>query len=160
MDASGYYFIDGKDIWTVFGMFVEEGTDDFLKYPAKKDSITRDWRDANGVDVDVSQYFFTERPITLRMGMVVENEAEFWTKYNYFIAQMVTTGLRRVEPKELGERSFYCYYKECGSFTRFTRLKGTTKIGIKFTLSLVEPGPQLESDTVFIVDEEGTFIVT
>lgn len=160
MNAAGYYFIDGKDLWTIFGMFVEDGTDDFLKYPAKKESITHDWRDSNGLDVDTSRPFFTERQITLRIGMVVESENDFWLKYNAFLNQMMLPGLRRFEPTELGFRSFYCFYKECTSFTRFTRLKGTTKIGIKFTLSIVESEPSLENDTVFIVDEDGRFIVT
>ena len=160
MDLSGKYYIDGKDLWTVFNMFVEEGTDDFLRYPAKKDSITHDWQDSNGIDVDLTRVFFTERSITLRLGMIVSNEADFWSKYNQFLMQMALPGLRRIEPKSLGERSFYCFYKECTDFMWVTRIKNVNKIGIKFTLNMVEPNPEIANDTVFIVDEDGRFLVT
>jgi hypothetical protein len=162
MDLSGYYFIDGKDLWTAYSVFVESGSDDFLKYPAKKESITHDWMDTNGIDVDLSRQFFDAREITLRCAIVVTSTSEFWQKYNGLIADLTQPGTRRFSIGEFGSRSYYLHYKECNSFDRFTRVKdGTTnKIAMKFTLVLVEPNPTLDNGDVFLWDEDGRFIVT
>ncbi|MEX6691267.1 hypothetical protein QTN47_27405 [Danxiaibacter flavus] len=155
-------YLDGIDIQTVFGISIESGTDDFLKYPAKKDSITHDWQDANGLDVDLTKMFFNARNISLRCNVIVDNEEQFWQNYQSFLAQLAKPGYRRIQVSQFGEKSFYCYYKECTSFTRFTRIKdnGLSRIGCKFTLNLVEGEPNIDYNNVFIVDEQGRFLVS
>lgn len=162
MDLSGYNYIDGKDIGTAYNIFVESGSDDFLKYPGKKESITHDWMDSNGIDVDLSRYFLEPRDITLRCAIVVDSPDHFWQKYNGFIADLTQPGTRRWEVTEFGNRSFYVHYKSCGDFTKFTRLKDgvATKVACKFTLVLVEPVPELDAGNIFIVDEDNRFLVT
>lgn len=162
MDLSGKYQFDGKDLWVAYSVFVESGSDDFLKYAAKKESITHDWMDSNGIDVDTSRVFVGPRDITLRCAIIVATEAEFWQKYTGFIADLTQPGSRRITVVEFGSRSFYCIYKDCGSFDRFTRLRDgtTTKIACKFSLTLTETNPNLPNDNIFIVDEEGRFLIT
>jgi hypothetical protein len=163
MDATGLYYIDGKDLWTIFGVFVEAGSDDLLKYPAKKDSIEHDWMDADGIDVDLTRVYLSEREINLKMAIYATSEDDFWNKYNGFIAQMTQPELRRLQIKEFGMRSFFVYYKECTNYTRLTRvLDGTTTfIACKFNLKLVEPMPKPDdTGDQFLVDEDGRFIVT
>lgn len=162
MDLSGFYYIDGKDLWTAYNVFVESGSDDFLQYPGKKESITHDWMDSNGVDVDLSRYFLEPRDITLRCAIIVDTPDQFWQKYTGFIADLTQPGTRRIEVAEFGSRSFNVHYKQCSDFTRFTRLKDeeTIKVACKFTMVLVEPVPQLDNGNVFIVDEDGRFLVT
>lgn len=160
MRPENRFFIDGMDFWGIFSVVVEGGSSDFLNYPAKKDSITRDWSDANGLEVDLSQVFTTEREISLQCGIIADDEAAFWEKYNAFIGQWIKPGLHRIQVAEFGLRSFYCHYKSCSNFTRVTRIQGTEKVGCKFTLNLVETEPKLDNSDVFIVDEDGRFLIT
>ncbi|HRQ17700.1 MAG TPA: hypothetical protein PL085_11530 [Agriterribacter sp.] len=154
------YFIDGKDFWTIFGVAVESGSDGFLKYPAKKDSITHDWSDSDGVDVDLSSVYFKSRDITLNCSILADNEAAFWNNYNAFIAQWATPGAHRVEIREFGYRSFYCFYKETVSFTRYTRLKKLQgRIAAKFSLRITESEPQVSRSDLFIVTQDGKFLI-
>lgn len=154
------YFIDGIDFWGNFHVVVEKGSDGFLRYPPKKDSITRDWSDSNGLEVDVSRIFTGPRDVTLECGIIADDEADFWEKYNAFIAQWVLPGLHRIEVAEFGGRSFYCFYKECNSFSRVTPIKGTGKVGCKFSITMTEPNPSLDASNVHIVDEDGRFLIT
>jgi hypothetical protein len=162
MDWSGYYYMDGKDLWTAYNVVVEAGSDDFLKYAAKKESITHDWMDSNGLDVDLSRYFLQSRSITLKCAIITNTPAEFWNKYHGFIADFTQPGSRRITVAEFGERSFNVHYKDCSLFERFTRLKDgeTIKVACKFTINLIEIDPSLENDLIYIVDEDGRFIVT
>lgn len=158
-DATGRHFLDGMDLWTTFGMLVESGSDDFLKYPDRKDSITHDWQDSNGLDVDLSRPLFKDRDITLKMAIIVSSEEEFWTKRNAFLAQWAQPGTHRLTVGEF-QQTFYVYYKSCASFSRFTRILDATKIACKFTLVVSEPAPTFDNNDVFLVDEDGRFIVS
>lgn len=160
MQLSGYYSIDGKDIYMVYKMFIESGSDSFLKYPGKKESITHDWRDADGLDVDLSRVFFNARDIVLNAAIIVNNEQEFFEAYEGFIAHMKQPGLRRIEVTRFGGRSFYCYYKECNNFSSFTRFQSVEKIACKFTIVFTESNPSLNNSNVYIVDEQGRYLIT
>jgi hypothetical protein len=163
MSPAGQYFIDGKDFWTLFSIMVESGSDDFLKYPSKKDSITRNWSDADGTDVDLSAVYFNSRDISLRCAMLADSETDFWTKYEAFINQWKLPGSHRIEVSEFGLRSFYCYYRDTSQFTRFTRVRdgnGQIKIACKFTLNITESEPQLNSNNVFIITQDNRFLIT
>lgn len=161
MGPAGVFYIDGMDLWTVFGMVVEDGTDDFLKYAAKKESITHDWSDSHGIDVDLTQVFLKEREISLRICFIAENEVDFGIKYNAFIAQMILAGPRRLEPKGIGDKQFFCYYKECTNFTRYTKpIPGSSFVGVKFTVTFVDVNETFDPTVVFIVDEDGRYLVT
>jgi hypothetical protein len=159
--AEGKYYIDGIDLWKAFGIFLESGTDDFLKFPAKKDGISHDWEDANGVDYDLSRVFFKDRTISLNAAIVADSKDAFWQQYNSFLAQIAQPGTHRLTIDEL-DNSFYIFYKECTSFTRFTRIKTPTgdKVGCKFIINVVEPAPAINNEDVYIVDDEGRYLIT
>lgn len=164
MQPSGRYFIDGKDFWTIFSVIVESGSDDFLKYPSKKESITRDWSDANGLDIDTSQVYLNARDISLRCAILADSEEDFWSKYNGFLKQLTLPGSHRIQLAEFGLRSFYCVYKETPFFERFTRVRieesGDIKVACKFGITLIDFEPRIENGDEFIVDEEGRFLIT
>ena len=159
VNPSGRHFIDGVDLWTNYGMIVESGSDDFLKFPARKDSITHDWQDANGQDVDLSRVFFEDRDITLQMAIIVQDKATFWANWKAFMAMWAQPGTRRLTIAEF-EQSFFVFYKSCSAFTRFTRILEVDKIACKFTIVVNEPAPTFDNTDVFIVDEDGRFLVT
>lgn len=166
-DVSGWTWIDGIDIWTVFGMFIEKGSADFLRHPPKKESITHDWQDAHGIDVDLSRFFFQERQGALNFAIIADSEADFWEKHNSFIATFTQPGTHRLELKAHNNRSYYIFYKECNNYTQVQALKGIdetlfgpNKVSAKFSIVVVEPEPQINPSNVYIVDENGRFLIT
>lgn len=159
---SGRYFIDGKDIWTAYGMIVESGSDGFLQYPAAKPGITHDWEDQNGVDTDLSKRFLGPRPISLRCGIIASDADDFWAKHNQLLSDLMQPGERRMEVAEFGERSFFVFYNEVNAFSRLTRLLdgNVPKIACKFTLVFTEQKPTLDNSNVFLIEETGRFLIT
>lgn len=160
---SGRYYIDGMDLWTVFSIIVEDGSSGFLQYAPKKESITHDWQDSHGLDVDLSQYFFEARDIPLRCAILADGEEDFWTKYQAFIQLLMQPGTRRITVGEFGERSFNVFYRECNGWDRFTRIKDKLvgeRVACKFTIIFTENEPAVNNDHVFIIDEDGRFLIT
>lgn len=161
-DLSGRWFIDGIDLYTAFGIFIEEGSADLLKYAPKKESIEHDWKDANGREVDLSRIFFDQREVVLNMAIICTSAEDFWTKYQQFISQMIQPGLRRLTLASHGERSYYVYYKECNNYRAVKALTGEDSgmFAHRFSLVIVEPEPQVDASHQFLVDEEGHYIIT
>lgn len=158
--AQGKYFIDGIDLWTNFRIIVRKGSNDaFLKQPKKKDSLTHDWQDTNGLDVDLSKIFFEKREITLKLAMVSETETEFWRQHIAFFSMLSQPGLRRLTVKEL-DYDYFVYYSDCTSFDKIRSLRSTGKNMFLFSLILIEPNPTIVSDITYLAVEDGRFIVT
>lgn len=154
---TGRYYIDSADMWLNFGIGVESGSDDFLKLPKTKDRTTHNWSDENGLDMDVTRTFFEAKEIELKVHLIADNDADFWSKYNKFLTVLAKPGTRRLTVTELN-RDFFIVYKECTFFTRYTRLLEANKVATKFTIKLLELVPNLD-EQVFIVDEENKFLI-
>jgi hypothetical protein len=163
MTLSGKWYLDSIDLWDIFSMIIEEGSADFLRYPAKKESVTHDWGDSNGIDVDLSRIFLKERKGVLQCAILAKNEAEFWDKHESFFATLIQPGLRRLELNSLGNRSFFIYYEENPMYKQVTRLTNSIVDGLiahRFSISIVEPEPQINTQNVYIVTEDGKFLIT
>lgn len=159
-DATGTYYIDGVDLWTQYRIFVESGSDGFLKFPPSKEKYLHDWLDQNGIDVDLSRVYTGAKEITLKMAIVVRTEDEFWTNRANFFAMLVQPGARRISVAEFN-RNFFVYYKECTDFQRYTRILNTNLIGCKFTIQFSEFEPENpNSFNNFLITQDGRFIVT
>lgn len=161
-NLSGRWYIDGVDLYTTFGMFIEEGSAVFLRYPPKKTSIEHDWQDSNGREVDLSQVFFDQREGTIQVGILGTNRDDYFNKHDQFISHLTQPGLRRLTLSSHGERSYFVYYKECNNYTQVKALTGALegKYAMRFSIVLVEPEPVVDSSHVFLVDEDGRFLIT
>lgn len=160
---SGLWFIDGIDLWTKFSLALEEGSADFLKFPPKKASTEHDWEDSNGVDIDLSRFFFQQREGVLQFAIFATTEADFWKKHDEFIFMFTQPGLRRFEMASHSNRSYYIYYKECNNYNQvkaITGKGGTYKIAHRFSMVVVEPNPRQDPQNLYVVDEDGHFFIT
>jgi hypothetical protein len=158
-EAEGRWYINGKDMFTTFGIGISKGSDDFLRFPKKKDSITHDWMDRNGLDVDLSRIFFDAKEVTLDCWILADGEADFWLKYKGFLAEISQPGVQRLTVSELSQ-SFFVFYKECTRFERPTRIKDTAKVGAFFTIVVVEQEPEFLDEELIIVDDAGRYLTT
>lgn len=163
--ATGKYFLNGKDLYTMFGVVPAKGASDgFLEYPERKPGITHDWPGINGIDHDVTRMNFKDREISMPINFLAKSEAGFWMQYEGLMAEFAQPGLQRLTITELKGKSFFVFYKSCTALTRFGRIldQGTGQylVGIRYNLTVVEPDPQITSDEKFLVDEDGRFLVT
>jgi hypothetical protein len=162
-NLSGRFFLDGIDLYTVFGIFIEEGSADFLKYPPKKASIEHDWQDSNGREVDLSRVFFDQREGTLNMAILTNLESDFWQKHNDFISQFAQPGLHRLEFSSHGSKSYFVYYQETNNYKSVKPLRGSEETGLyayRFSMVIIEPEPQIDASNIYLIDEEGHFLIT
>lgn len=159
MIQSNRYYIDGADMWETYRVGVESGSDDFLKMPRRKESISHDWKDENGLDVDLTRVFLEAKTIELKCHILAESEAQFWLYYEAFLYKLTRPGLRRITVTELG-KDFYVYYDDCTIYQRFTRIRGSNLVACKFNLKLIEKLPTSGTAPTFLVSQNDLFIIT
>ncbi|TXK52396.1 hypothetical protein FVR03_01380 [Pontibacter qinzhouensis] len=139
----GAYSINNKDLHLTYGIIVESGSDTFLQIPKAKPFYRYDWGDENGVEIDHSEpNRFEPRNATLYLAILANTEAEFWTNYRAFIAEISQPGVQKLYIGE-ARREFYIKYESPGTFRRYTPLRGGYKIGAKFSVNFLEPNPSM-----------------
>lgn len=163
MALQGLWIIDGIDIWKTYGVALEIGSADFLKYPPKKPSIEHDWEDSDGIDVDLSRIFTSKREGVLNFLIFANTNTEYFDKHDAFFSLWKQPGLRRLELAAHNNRSYFIYYQETNNWQQVGALQIgnlTYQIAHKFSVVVVEPEPKLYPGNVFIVTEDGKFIIS
>ncbi|MCD8193630.1 MAG: hypothetical protein LUD74_03600 [Tannerellaceae bacterium] len=125
----GHYALNGYDL-AEFGISVEEGREDILKYPALKKPFV------NGKGVSLSTLNVQHKEIKLKLCMVSGLLEEFLNNYQAFFYQLSRTGTISLYIKSL-EGSVSVYYSDCNSYT--VEKWGKDRIATRFTITLVVP---------------------
>lgn len=165
VNLTGFWSVEGLDLWDNFGAVIMKGTADFLKYAPAKPATQHDWDGESGVELDTSNPQFAPRTIVLQMGIHAANTLDCHTKRESLIAQLMTPGLHSFRIASHGLARFYAVsYRECSPFTAIKPLRlpsGDELSNVHhFTLTLFEPKPTLQNASSFITDEAGRFIVS
>lgn len=165
MNYNGLWRIDGIDLWSTYGIVLEEGSADFLKYAPKKESITHDWKDSHGIDVDLSRIFLGPKEGVLNFAILAKTTQEYFDKHDAFINLWIKSGTRRLEIASHNDRSYFIYYKETNNYNQLAPLKPGSPleeytIAHRFSMVVVEPEPKIYPGNVYIVTEDGKFLIS
>jgi hypothetical protein len=156
---TGQYYIDAIDLYNTYGVTIKAGSNDLLRFPKRKDSISHNWPDQNGIDIDLKRVFFEPREVVLECVMYTNGEQDFTNKYMAFLSHLARPGTRRIEISEVG-KSFHVYYKDCTNFVRHTRIKTVTKVVCEFSLVLVEVSPEIDASNVYLITDDNLFLIS
>jgi hypothetical protein len=131
-------FIDGLDCWTTYGVGLTS-YDGALDLPKRKRSISKNWPDEHGEDVDASWNYYETREIKLDLFIQAASEALFHTQLNSFFTAIRGTNLRQVRFNHI-PKVFMSYCDGGIAIQRKTKFSAS-KIVATFQLSFIEPQP-------------------
>jgi hypothetical protein len=167
MNPTGLWRIDGIDLWTTYGILLSEGSADFLKYPPKKESTTHDWGDSDGIDVDLQRIFLGQNEGVLSFVIIANSTQQYFDRHDAFINLWKKPGLRRLEIAAHNDRSYYIFYKETNNYSQVGRHElrpgnplAQYDIIHRFSMVVVEPEPKIYPGNVYIVTEDGKFLIS
>lgn len=165
MSLNGKWRLDGIDLWSTYGVILEEGSAYFLKYPPKKESTSHDWGDANGIDVDLQRIFLGQREGVLNFAIFANSTQEYFDKHDAFISLWVQPLTRRLEIAAHNNRSYFIHYKETNNYDQVGKLRDGNplaqyRVAHRFSMVVVEPEPRLYPGNVYIVTSDGKFLIT
>jgi len=158
--AAGAYILNGADLREAYGLIVEGGSGSFLALPARKEPLSHDFRDRDGLDVDLWQPRFRAREFTLSCALCAPGRDAFWARYNALFTELAGSGAHELEIADLA-RKFRVYYKEQRNVRKLTPLDGAAGgAWLRFDLVLAEASWEDNMDRVYLVDHEGRHLTT
>jgi len=126
--------IDTIDAWTIYGVFLLQGSYDSLMRPAKrKTSLSNNWPEQNGLEIDLTVPKYESKEAELSFILSASSETEWWTRYNAFFTLLKSPGERSLFVKELN-KTFLVYYIETSSYEQLTTIKSVSKVVARFTV--------------------------
>jgi len=128
--------INNKNLLSVYKLIIQTGTQDLLIFPERKESLSNDWREENGTETDLELVRFKDKEVDLNCMFIVSNDAEYWSCYNAFFAEITKPGLQNLFIDD-HSKTYQVYYKKTSGFKKVSkRLKNVPKVAVKFTLTL------------------------
>ncbi len=151
------YTLNGKDLETLFGVTVTDGSDTFLAFPKRKKSLSHNYQDKNGIDIDLSEPYFEARPFKLSCALVADSRVLFWEKYNGLFTELSLPGILDLYISDL-DKTFNIYYEDQQNVGKITALDGG-EVCVKFDLLFSETDPADNMTAVYLVDEQDRFLI-
>ena len=137
----GHLTIDGQDAWTNFGFVVRPGSmEHWLLLPETKEPFSHDWKDENGIEVDLSNVYLKDKKVSFKACFIADSEAGFWSKYNALFSLLKSTGLRSVYYRELN-KTFRVYYTRSSDPRMVKGLRNRDLIVFEMTIHFTMPDP-------------------
>ena len=140
-DMIGHLVIDGQDALSDLGFVVRPGSmESWLLLPERKEPFSHDWKDEDGIEVDLENVYLKEKKTSLKCYFISDSEVGFWNKYNALIELLTAPGIRNLYYREL-DKEFSVYYTRSSDPRRIQGLKNRDRIIIEITLHFVMPDP-------------------
>jgi len=149
--------LDGSDLEAVFGLKVLVRPDSFLQLPTLKATVEHDWPEEMGIDKDLTDPKYEGREFTLGCGLKGSNIADFKNKINGLFTQLRIEGIHTLYLEWL-DLDFSIYYKSMANFKIVSKLTAGI-VYAKFDLILGEMNPDSNIEPVYLVDDDGAFII-
>ena len=139
---NGQLYINGKDAYLTWGIFLDETALSTLMTPApNKEFISNKYRSKDGKSVIKHNPRLDEREITLPFNMSAIDSDTFMTNYAKFCQEVLATGELVISTRFQPNVWYRCIYLSCTQFSQFIRKMA------KFSLKLNEPDPSDRGET-------------
>lgn len=148
------YKLNGKDLKEIFGVVISNGSDTFLAFPERKDSLENNWPDEDGIEVDLNDPTFQAREFRLNCALVASGRVDFKTKYYALFTELKRSGTHTLLIQDL-DQEYEVFYKKQENITKLTQID-RDKVAVKFDLIFREVTDSIPA--VYLVDEQGRFL--
>lgn len=129
--------LNSLSLWEEFGVVIQTGKQELLKFPARKTTFSQSWRESNGKEYDLSTPVLEDKEVTLQCAFMADTLANFWTKYDTLLFELTLPGERQLYVDDHG-KTYNFFYKDSSNWVISTKkLSGVSKIFVKFNLQIV-----------------------
>ena len=140
--TNGQLYINGKDAYLTWGIFLDETALSTLMTPApNKEFISNKYRSKDGKSVIKHNPRLDEREITLAFNMTAKDSDTFLTNYAKFCEEVLAKGELVIRTRFQPNVGYRCIYLSCTQFSQCIREMA------KFSLKLNEPDPSDRGET-------------
>lgn len=129
--------LNNKNLYDEFGLVIQTGTAELLRFPKRKKTFEQDWRESNGKEYDLTNPVFEDKEVTLQCAIIADSAGQFWEKYDAFFNEIAQPGRHELYIDDHDEKLYSVFYVDSSNFQKTSKkLKGVSKIFVKFNLTL------------------------
>lgn len=149
--------LNGKSLKGLFGTLISGGSGSLLIYPKRKDSLSTDWPEEEGIDIDLSDPTFEAREFTLNMTLLADSLADFKSKYNGLFTELSGQDTHELYIGD-HDTTYIVYYKSQANFKKLVNSFNNGKVGVTFDLVFGETNPDDNIPAVYLVDDQDRYL--
>lgn len=137
------------DAYSPYGISFEKGTyESLFPLPSPKSGYEYDWGGKDGIEIDeFSPIVLSATQVTLPIVIVADGETDFWEKY-LAVRSLILGGENRSRYLEFNflhvGRRFKLRYTGGGALSILGKVRGTSKVGMRFRLTFSDDFPRVE----------------
>lgn len=139
--ASGRHFLNGKDLYDVYGILVQSGSAAALAQHKRKAPFSVNYSEVNGAEYDLSKVTYEDAQIPVELTVRGVDGDDLFAKKDSFLAEITQPGWQEWEIP--GNRETYLvFYNDVQSVGKVTKdLNTPGEKYLKFTLLLTKKAP-------------------
>jgi hypothetical protein len=155
MTQTSGYELDERDL-ADYGIIVTAGSKvEIEKMPAVKKNLLTDIGSQSGVIYDGEYVFFQTKDVKLNCLMRAGSLTDLWRNYNALLYDLSRPGERKLYADSTGYE-YPCMYRSIS----VKNFRGSGKIWLEFTLTLLFTSFRLEGEEVLLASEDAMLIIT
>lgn len=137
---TGLWKINDIDIYEVYGVAILKGSyNDIMSPPTPRKRLEYEYTDRDGTAVDTTTGLtFEAKRYKLKCAIYANSAAQFWTRYNAFIALIAQPGSFNLSISDI-DKTVTVLYEGAKVTNKITRIKGSDRIAVEIELSIFEP---------------------
>lgn len=157
------YKLNGLGLTETYGVTVykegnqRESSDSFMAWPKRKESLTVDRQDQDGVQIDLSDPKLASRDFVLKCAIHAEDRDDYFSKYNAFRTELLGADTHEIYVAD-HDKTYIVYYKEQRSFRSLTNVNADN-VWATFEVVLGEVNPTENMEYVFLVDDQDRYLI-
>jgi hypothetical protein len=151
--------LNGKDLALIFGTHIQRnGSDPFLAFPKRKESLSHNYPEETGIDIDLGAPQFEAREFSLKCALIADNRTDYWIKYSGLFTELSQAGTHTLYLADL-DKAFLLYYKAQQGVSKLVRFGSSGKVGVIFELVFGEADPRSNIDIIYLGEDPDTFLI-
>lgn len=149
--------VNGITLEDTFNTVVPNSVKLFMALPDRKTSVSNDWEDENGLDIDLTNPTFEAR--TFQFQCVTRGATMEELKANYFaLFTLLKISGQYTWYNDFVNMTIYVYFQKQTSMDNVYK-DGNGGLAINHTLQFGETDPTLNLPNVYLVDDQNRFLV-
>jgi hypothetical protein len=152
------YTLNGKNLNSVFGLTISDGAKTLLQFPKRKESVSTNWPEMDGIETDLADPHFEARDFRLTCTLNATSRADFKTKFYGLFAELKKQYSQTLYSYDL-DLQLFLFYKDMQNLRKLTNTIQGSVVAVQFDLILGEVNPEFNIPVVHIVDEQDNFLI-
>lgn len=150
------YIVSGINLKEIFGVSIKNGVNAMLALPDRKQSLSHDFPEEDGIDIDLSNPTFSARDFTFNCILEGDTVEELTSRYLGLFTLLKQEGTYSIY-NDFINITINVFYQKQGNLSDIQRT--SAGYAITFDLTFGEADPNTNLPTVYLVDDLNRFLV-